>query len=276
MITPKANSIAGSAAIVMLGIVLMLSSIAISCLDLSARNIRGWRSQVLHQRATNAADSDALKGAGTALESCNEGESTNGDITLKRQFCVLKAPLLPTNTQILIGENEGMPLINYNKIFANAERCTAATSESELLARSSVVSAYSCDLAGAIPESTTVAGNLLAAGDISLANNSQMQLAATGYISVLGRANIATDSLIIAGGDLEIQQIAANCSIPPCQITLVSATGTVRVAQSVGAIALKIWSFKQPELGFAVPEEVSTLTPDVFSALLLGFKASGE
>lgn len=222
---------------------------------------------------------------------CHDFQSRRGKQTLKRSVCVSANAVAPErlkNRAIISRADSDLssgyfPAFNYNHLFATPFKCrrfrsiqAPRTLAGIELSSASSYSGRSCTAAPAQQGAVLkVAGNLdierlvlnkVQAGDSA---NPFLTVAVVGYLAVTEELISPADTIIVAAGDILINNLTA-ATDQEVQITLLSASGSIKVNQAAPKVALRAIaaaSVSVPELG---QRKISQLWPT-----LLGHETFG-
>ncbi len=202
-----------------------------------------------------------LENPDTTLQryACNDYTTQHGVSSIKRTVCSISntADVSLLSSQVidgrLISPKESFPLFDYNSLFSSESRCDLTrvgsldeTGYGNALSPGSAVSAYLCS------PNTTISGRYVVKANIASAAGIEIReepgpigfkpvniLAAAGYVELLSTLTISADTIIVAGGDLRINEIV-NSANTPLRVTLLSASGAAYIHKFSGLIESKI------------------------------------
>lgn len=131
--------------------------------------------------------------------------------------------------------------IDYNLMFKSPDECPGARRNTAQKSFNTPRSATDCALPAALDNGGIFIDNL-EAQDVYLRSSDEVKtltIATPGYLTITGTLTTMNSLLILAGGDISIENIASNGS-KPVRITLVSAHGSTVVQKTSGELSLFI------------------------------------
>lgn len=254
------NAERGSSLIALLLACALLGLLAVNMFNTSHK-LKGFLGAELHSKraslgAVNAALETLINESNfPPLEPfmCRETLAQHGRTSIARQLCAVRheneLELLKQNIidGSLLPETKPFPAFDYNQLFKAAEYCPDAVFDCRagqspggaILAALGACSRFLCS-----EPQLSVQGRYARRGNLAAAkllvplslSKTPAVLAASGFIEISSVAVIENDFLIIAGGDLLINEISAGDEV---KITLISASGKIAVQSFSGQAYLK-------------------------------------
>ena len=249
------------------GVALLLSSVhlltfqSIDARQMIAEMLRGER---LHQEAISAITTH-LSEAGR----CTDVSISKDPSHPLYEVCGEERRPFVSNPPSNIDPNL---LIDYDAIFSTASTCPTVHVGTELPHKGAPRARYDCLLPSTLRSGVTVLENIRGESlTIVPPSTGSALLASPGGFSVSGDLTIASDLLVVAGGDVDIGGIRG-ATLSGVKVTVISSLGGVKVGRTYGAVSLLIagrGSLVAPE----TTKSSSFPMPPVRSASVYSFRA---
>jgi hypothetical protein len=220
--------------------------------------IRSQSDESLSRKASVRAGNDVITEGfhhmpdnyGKELHKCFRSTAKENRILVMKSFCgsfhkvtpnLLKLPLLDSN---VVGGTQNLPSLDFASFFKNSKYCEAQGWQNISIvpfskSSGSAVSSQYCAVKTAhILEVSSITANVVFNSQVDFAK--ETSLAARGFIFADSQLKLDSGRIsLVAGGDLVLKEVS---SILPVELTLISATGNVKIAKILGPIVVRAYA----------------------------------